>query len=124
MLRQWTAVGVLSIPLLLSSPGPTFLEPAAAPRVAASHLYRPPSDTLRTSATRRSPLILSLPAELDDARVDRYSVLQGPALCGVAGRSFTWITVGSDPGTYDVRLEAHHPDAPSDTLVVRIALQS
>ena len=97
-------------------------EPTNSPRVAAT-LVAPP-DTLRTSAEMGTPLILTLPAELNGRSVGRYSLLRGPALSGVAGRSFTWIPAGAEPGTHEALLRAESPDAPADTLVVRIALQS
>jgi hypothetical protein len=49
-------------------------------------------------------------------------VLQGPALSGVAGRSFTWVPQDTAPGTYTALLHAQHPDAEPDTLVVQINL--
>jgi len=101
---------------------PSFVEPANSARVAASP--SPPPDTLRSSVTAGTPLIRSLPAALNGAPVARYTLLRGPALSGVAGRSFTWITRGAAPGTYDVRLRAVHPDAAPDTLVVRVDVQS
>ncbi len=94
-------------------------EPPTAPRVAA-----PPPDTLQSSAPTGTPLIRSLPADLDGTPVTRYTVLRGPALCGVAGRSFTCILEDTEPGTYDISLHAHHPDASPDTLVVRVSVQS
>ena len=126
MSPRWLAVGAVLLAVL--GLGPTFsppvsanVEPTAAAWVApalGSHL----PDTLRTNATTDAPLILSLPAELGGAPVSRYTVLRGPALCGVAGRSFTWVAPGTDPGTYDIRLHAHHADVQPDTLVVQITL--
>jgi hypothetical protein len=83
-----------------------------------------PPDTLRSSTTPGTPLIRSLPAELNGAAVSRYVLLEGPALSGVAGRSFTWIPTDAEPNTYDVRLQARHPDAPADTLLLQIDVQS
>jgi hypothetical protein len=94
-------------------------EPSTAPRVAAT-----PPDTLQVSATAGTPLIRSLPATFRGTPVTRYTVLRGPALCGVAGRSLTCILEETQPGPYDISLHAHHPDAPSDTLVVRVNVQS
>ena len=98
----------------------SFVEPANAPRVAASF----PPDTVRSTVPAGTPLIRLLPAEVDGAPVARYTLLRGPALSGVAGRSLTWIPRGVSPGTYDVRLRAAHPDAAPDTLVVRVEVQS
>lgn len=84
----------------------------------------PSSDTLRTSTAPGTPLILSLPATLNDIPVTRYSVLQGPSLSGVANRSLTWIPDGVESGPFDVQLHAHHPDTAPDTLVVRISVNS
>jgi hypothetical protein len=123
---RWLAVGAalfstLGLGLFSSPYTPANVEPVATARVApALRTARP--DTLRTNATTDAPLVFSLPADLGGPPVSHYTVLQGPALCGVAGRSFTWIPNGSAPGTYDVRLQAHHADAPADTLVLRIAL--
>jgi len=115
---------LLFAPLLLlgAAFGPSFVEPANSARVAAAS--SPPPDTLRSSISAGTPLIRSLPAELNGAPVRRYTLLRGPALSGVAGRSLTWITRGAAPGTYDVRLRAVHPDAAPDTLVVRVEIQS
>ncbi len=95
------------------------LEPSAEARVATAY----PPDTLRSSVNAGTPLVLSLPAELGNAPVTRYSVLKGPALSGLAGHSFTWITRSTDPGTYDVLLRATYPDAAPDTLVVQVTIQ-
>jgi len=127
MFERWLAIGALVSSLLLlglspSPPLPSLVEPTESLRVAPT-LRLPSSDTLRADATSETPLLLSLPSELGDAPVARYTMLQGPALSGVAGRSFTWIPNGSNPGTYEVRLHAHHPDTAPDTLVLRIDLQ-
>jgi hypothetical protein len=98
------------------------VEPVTAPRVAAPAV--PASDTLRASVAAGSPLVRSLPAEVGGTSVTGYAVLRGPALCGVAGRSFSWITRGTPPGTYDVRLRATHLNAAPDTLVLRIDVRS
>jgi hypothetical protein len=104
--------------VLLGAAGaaPSFVEPVTAPRVAAP-------DTLRASVAAGGALVRTLPAEVGGAPVTGYAVLRGPALCGVAGRSLTWITRGVAPGTYDVRLRARHPDAAPDTLVLRVDVQ-
>lgn len=104
----------------VTSPGS--FEPTNSLRVAAT-LSAPP-DTLRTAAEPDTPLILTLPAELNGRSVERYSLLRGPALSGVAGRSFTWIPTGAEPGLHEALLRADSPDAPGDTLVVRIDLSS
>lgn len=97
-------------------------EPTTDSRVAP--MPGAPPDTLRTSAEPDTPLILTLPPTLEDQPVERYSLLRGPALSGVAGRSFTWIPQGAKPGTHEALLQAHHRDAPPDTLVLRIDLRS
>ena len=107
----------------VTSPAP--FEPTSGPRVAP--VLSPdtlPPDTLRTSAEPGTPLILTLPSELDGRSVEHYTLLRGPALSGVAGRSFTWIPEGADPGVHEALLRPHAPDAPPDTLVLRIDLQS
>jgi len=97
-------------------------EPTIDPGVAATIIAQ--ADTLRTTATPGTPLILTLPAEMNGRSVERYSLLRGPALSGVAGRSFTWIPEGAAPGTHEALLRTHAPDAPADTLVITIDLQS
>ena len=126
-LVQRAAVPLLALGLLglggngdVTSPGS--FEPTTGPRVAAT-LATPP-DTLRTSAEPGTPLLLTLPAELNGRSVERYSLLRGPALSGVAGRSFTWIPQGAEPGTHEALLRTHAPDTPADTLVITIDLQS
>lgn len=124
MPQRWLAVGSLFFALLLlgtTSPTPTEVEPVPTPGVASDPARSSP-DTLRADAAADTPLILSLPAELSGAPVTRYTLLQGPSLSGVAGRSFTWIPKGAAPGTHDVRLHAHRPNAQPDTLVVQIEL--
>jgi len=126
-LVQRTAVPLLALGLLgfggnaaVTSAGS--FEPATDPRVAPTITV--PPDTLLASAEPDTPLILTLPTELNGRSVERYSLLQGPALSGVAGRSFTWIPEGAAPGTHEALLRTHAPDAPADTLVLRIDLQS
>ena len=98
-------------------------EPSTGPRVAA-HVTAFP-DTIRTTAAPNTPLLLPLPTELQGEPVERYTLLHGQALSGVAGRSFTWIPEGASPDIYEARLQAHGPDAaPPDTLVLRIDLSS
>jgi len=129
MTRYGRIAGFLLVTVVLlglASP-PQFPEPLG-PRSAwwaASPAPEPsPPDTLRSATPPGTPLILSLPNELNDAPVTHYSILQGPSLSGVAGRSFTWIPRDAEPGTYDVRLRAHPPDAQPDTLVLRITVES
>lgn len=125
MLQIRVAAGVVFLLLLIVGPAytiPGLLEPTAPGRVAPAGSPAPPPDTMHADVTAGSSLILSLPAELNDAPVDQYTMLQGPALSGVAGRSFTWITRNVDPGTYDVLLRAQGP-AAADTLVVRVGVQ-
>jgi len=126
MSQRWLAVGAVVFAVLLMDLPASLLassgvEPTAASRVAATPVAFPP-DTLRTDATTGAPVVFSLPPELRGTPVSRYTVLQGPALCGVAGRSLTWIPKNANPGTYDIRLQAHRPDAQPDTLVVQIKL--
>ena len=132
LLRVMTLVQRAAVPLLalgLMSLGGNAdvtsvgsFEPTNEPRVAAT-LESPP-DTLRASAEPGTPLLLTLPAELDGNSIDRYSLLRGPALSGVAGRSFAWIPEGTEPGTHEALLRPHAPDMPADTLVLRIDLHS
>ena len=122
-LAHRAALSLLAVCLLgvvgnggVTSPAP--FEPTSGPRVAP--VLSP--DTLRTSAEPGTPLILTLPSELDGRSVEHYTLLRGPALSGVAGRSFTWIPGGADPGVHEALLRPHAPDAPPDTLVLRIDL--
>jgi hypothetical protein len=105
--------------LLLGTTGLSPVEPTEEARVATAL----PPDTVQSSVDAGTPLIRSLPAEVHDAPVTQYTILNGPALCGVAGRSFTWITRDTDPGAYDIALRAAHPDAAPDTLIVRVTIQ-
>lgn len=129
MSQRWFPAGALVTALLLLGltqmvPRLSASKPSAGPRVAAAEPVPLPPDTLRLSTTAGTPLIRSLPAQLNEAPVSRYGILAGPTLSGVAGRSFTWIPTDAEPGTYDVRLQAQHPDAPADTLVLQITLES
>ena len=94
-------------------------EPATDLRVALTVA----PDTVRTSAEPGTPLVLPLPATLNGRSIEHYSLLRGPSLSGAAGRSFTWIPEGATPGTHEALLQAHAPDMPPDTLVVRIDFQ-
>jgi hypothetical protein len=97
------------------------LSPAATSPAARSSA---PPDTVTSTVTAGAPLVRSLPTSLDNAPVARYSVLKGPALSGAAGYSFTWLTRDTAPGTYAIALQALHPDAAPDTLVVQVTLLS
>jgi len=125
MSPRWLAVGVVvvvafgALGLTPLSPVSSKIEPAAASRVAPAPV---PPDTLRADATTATPLILALPADLGEAPVSRYTMLQGPALSGVAGRSFTWVPKETAPGTYTAHLQAQRPNTTPDTLVVQITL--
>ena len=128
MSQRWFPISTLLVALLLlgltqAIPRVSVSKPSATLRVAAVEVFPSPPDTLRSSTTVGTPIIRSLPAQVNDTPVSRYVILEGPALSGVAGRSFTWIPKDTDPGTYDVRLRAHHPDAQSDVLVLRIELK-
>lgn len=101
---------------------PDSVEPITDHWVAESESV--PPDTLQTSVRAGTPVILSLPAEIGNRPVARYTVVSGPALSGVAGRSFTWITRGVTPGTYRVPIKADHPETRPDTVVVEIDVQS
>lgn len=81
-------------------------------------------DTVTASTPQDTPLILSLPATIKDRPVTHYEVLRGPALCGVAGQSFTWIPRAAENPPYHALLRAVHPNPPSDTLVVRMDVES
>jgi len=102
------------------TPRNTF-EPTTRPRVAQLPVV--PPDTVRATAKPDTPLVLSLPTKLNGQPIERYSLLQGPALSGVVGRSFTWIPDGAEPGTHEALLQTHAPDVPPDTLVLQIDLQ-
>ncbi|MFB6279204.1 MAG: hypothetical protein ABEK75_06835 [Salinibacter sp.] len=115
------AVGLLGLAGTVGVTPPDALEPATGARVAPTTA---PPETLRTTADPETPLILSLPAEVGGQRVERYTLLRGPALSGVAGRSFTWIPHGTAPGTHEALLQTQSPNAPADTLVLRIDLRS
>ena len=111
-------LGVAGHEVALSS---AFLQPESAPWVAPGPRSLP--DTVRTTTRAGTPLTLSLPDALDGRSVGRYSLLRGPALSGVAGRSFTWIPEGTAPGVYHARLRAESTSTSPDTLVVQIRLR-
>ena len=95
--------------------------PVKPPR--RSHVRAPATDTLQRDVQAGETLIVALPASLEAGPVDRYRLLQGPALCGVTDRSFAWVTNAVDPGTYDVRLAAETGAAAPDTLVLRVTVR-
>jgi hypothetical protein len=88
-----------------------------------SRVRAPAADTLQRDVQAGETIIVALPASLDAGPVDRYRLLQGPALSGVADRSFAWVTNAVDPGTYDVRLAAETDAAAPDTLVLRVTVR-
>jgi hypothetical protein len=106
--------------LLLSA---ILLGTASAPSPSASSSTVPP-DTVTSTVAAGAPLVRSLPTSLDDAPVARYTVLEGPALSGAAGYSFTWITRDTAPGSYAILLRADHPDAAPDTLIVQVTVEA
>jgi len=112
------AAGLLGVRGFEAEPSSTSLEPAGNLRIASAFLQ--PPDTVRTSTNADTPLILTLPESLNGRSVARYALLSGPALSGVAGRSFTWIPKGAAPGVHRALLRTDSGDAPPDTLVVQI----
>lgn len=123
--RRFGAAALLVGLLLFGAAAPPSslgaLEPAATPWVAQRS---PPPDTLRATVPAGEALILSLPDATGGTTVASYRMLRGPALSGVAGRSLTWITNNVSPGRYDLRVQARRPGAPSDTLIVRVEVES
>ncbi|WP_103020665.1 hypothetical protein [Salinibacter altiplanensis] len=115
------AAGLLSGTELGAVLDPVLLKPSRNARVASA--LGPPPDTVHTSADAGTPLALALPDTLDNRPVARYSLLQGPALSGIAGRSFAWIPKGTAPGTHHALLQAESTNAPPDTLVVQIRVR-
>jgi len=102
--------------LVAAALGLSFVEPTTGRRVA-------PPDTLRRSAPAGEPLIVSLPSTLSGNDVDRYVLMRGPALSGVADRSFTWIPHPSDAGTHDILFRPQPNPLPGDTLVLRVTIE-
>ncbi|PSQ97944.1 MAG: hypothetical protein BRD55_00650 [Bacteroidetes bacterium SW_9_63_38] len=82
-----------------------------------------PPDTVTSTVAAGTPLVRPLPTSLKDAPIARYMVLNGPALSGAAGYSFTWITRDTAPGTYTISLRADHPDVAPDTLIIQITVE-
>ncbi len=122
MLRLGSA---LTLGLLLFGTAPELprgVEPPQRHRVADTSTA--PLDTLTVSGSAGTPLVRTLPEEVDGTTVVRYVVIDGPALSGAAGRSFTWIPRNAAPGTYDIRLQATHPDTTPDTLLLQVDLDS
>lgn len=122
MIRRVVPLALLGGLLLTGVLSLGSFEPADAARVARLPLP-PPPDTVRASVPAGRALVYTLPDAVGGRTVDTYRLLRGPTLSGVAGRSLTWITRRTAPGTYTVLLEARRPDAPSDTLVVQIDVQ-
>ena len=112
------AAGLLGATGFQAGPPSVPLEPSGNARVASAPPH--PPDTVRASADAGTPLVLPLPKSLNGRPVARYALLRGPALSGVAGRSFTWIPEGAAPGVHRALLRAESGDAPPDTLVVQI----
>lgn len=128
MPKYWPVGVVLCCMLLPLGVGSTTLpafdfEPVTTTRVARQTDATTGRDTVRTSTSVNTPVVLSLPSRVEGDPVSHYAILRAPALAGVAKRSFTWIPAGDRPGVYDARLEAVHPDAASDTVTVRIELK-
>lgn len=115
----------LLLHLLLVSTGVETSRALAAPSASpGATVSTTPPDTLVASTRPDTPLILSLPTTINDRPVSRYEIVNGPALCGVAGHSFTWIPRRAADSSHHASLQAVHPDAPSDTVVVRMDVQS
>lgn len=114
LLVLFLGISGLEVTIADESPG----LPSGAPVTSAV------PDTVTASTPQDTPLILSLPGRLQDRPVTHYKVLRGPALCGVAGHSFTWIPRGAQNPPYYATLQAMHPNPPSDTLVVRMDIES
>lgn len=110
-----------------ASPDASVFEPASARRVAAPTVCPSdtiPPDTLTSTVAPGTPLVRPLPPTLNETPVSRYTIVSGPALSGTAGYSFTWITQNTPPGTYTIPLRATHANAPPDTLIVKVTVQS
>lgn len=99
---------------------PSVLEHPSRHRVAATSSV--PPDTLTATGSTETPLVRSLPAEINGTPVTRYVVLDGPALAGATDRSFTWIPRTATADTHDIALHAHHTNAAPDTLVLQVTL--
>lgn len=80
-------------------------------------------DTLRQSVQAGAPLIVSLPAERDTVSIDRYDLIRGPALSGVAGRSFAWVTRSDDIGTHTILLRPVASAPLPDTLAMVVTVE-
>jgi len=123
MLLRWTAPLVLAGPLLLFAGTMTPI-PSEGGGSPGARLQYVRADTVRATVTAGETLILPLPTTVDSRTVTEYRMIRGPALSGVAGRSVTWITQNPSPGRHDIHLRALHSNAGSDTLVVRVDVQS
>jgi hypothetical protein len=102
----------------------------AAPAVAAPATARPAErraqamqDTLTVRVDAGEPLIASLPPTVGGEPVDRYRLLQAPALASVAGRSLLWVTRAQDAGTHHLPIAAHGTSTPPDTLHVEVVVE-
>jgi hypothetical protein len=96
------------------------INPHSPPRVAPSAT----TDTLRPTVDAGQPLILALPAERDSVRINRYRLIRGPALSGVVGRSFAWVTQPADAGRATVLLRPVGRSPLPDTLALVITVRA
>lgn len=98
-------------------------EEALQPTRGASVARRAAPDTLRRTVQAGEPLVMALPDRHDTTGVDHYTLLRGPALCGVAGRSLAWATHSSDAGTHTLLLRPVAGSPLPDTLAVVVRVQ-
>ncbi|WP_022835852.1 hypothetical protein [Salisaeta longa] len=95
------------------------VKPSPSTDVARALLVR---DTLQRSVDAGRTLVLELPHTLQRGAVRGYTIDEAPMMAGLAGFSFTWITRPSDVGTHTIRLHAHYPSAPADTLALTVTI--
>jgi len=96
------------------------VNPHVLPRVAPSVA----ADTLRPTVDAGQPLILALPAKRDSVRINRYRVLRAPALSGVVGRSFAWVTRPEDAGRDTILLRPVARAPLPDTLALIVTVRA
>jgi len=97
-----------------AAPPSHVLEARATPTV--------PADTLRRRVQAGQPLIMTLPAMLDDRPVASYRFLRAPALSWLVDRSILWRTRSEDVGDHAMLVGVALADAPPDTLTILVTV--
>lgn len=82
-----------------------------------------PADTLRHTVRGGEVLIFALPAMLDRRPVERYAILQAPALSLLEDRSVMWRTRRDDAGEHLLLFQAFTAEQRADTVRVMVLVE-